>query len=611
MTRLRNLSLSFIAAALLAACGDSGAPSRPAATREPAPAVVEAQADALPETEATPAWQPAVPTLSPDQVDATLARARQALASGWVEQGNSPGPGALELFLAVLAVEPANPAATQGLAETLAALQARVPALVRAGKLEEAARIRNIVATTQPDHADAAATAKIYADGRAAAGLVLQAGDAADKGRIVTPAGTSALDLYGRALERVPGFVPALDGLQRWHRIRLRSAWRAASGEDYDSADALLEEARRLRPDSGDTLVMRLRIIELRQALTDALLGQGNAAVDKLDLDQAERSHAHLARIAAQPDAAAALRQRIHLARHYGPYKPAQYFTERLAAGGRGPELVVIPYGRFTMGSPDDEAMRDIAEGPAHAVTFARGFAIARSETTVAEFRRFVAASGYRSLATREGHSTVYDEKGGLMSEHEGVDWRRDHVGATATPQAPVMHVAFEDAQAYAAWLSRQTGQVYRLPSEAEFEYALRAGNPGAYPWGDAAPGRIVGNLTGAGDQSGSGRRWANAIPGYRDGYWGAAPVRSFPAETWGTFDLTGNLSEWTLDCWHDNYQRAPADGSAWINPGCSQRVVRGASWASSLDQARSAFRLASDATTTSARLGFRVVREL
>jgi formylglycine-generating enzyme required for sulfatase activity len=81
--------------------------------------------------------------------------------------------------------------------------------------------------------------------------------------------------------------------------------------------------------------------------------------------------------------------------------------------------------------------------------------------------------------------------------------------------------------------------------------------------------------------------------------------------ERFGTYDMTGNVSEWTLDCWHENYRRAPDNGSAWVNPGCAQRVVRGAAWDSALDQARSAYRQAVDANTRSARLGFRVVREL
>ena len=209
---------------------------------------------------------------------------------------------------------------------------------------------------------------------------------------------------------------------------------------------------------------------------------------------------------------------------------------------------------------------------------FKRGFAIARNETTVAEFRLFIEASRYRTLATRSGRSTVYDEKGGAFVNHEGVDWQRDHVGRVASPALPVVHIALQDALAYAHWLSQQTGHRYRLPSEAEFEYVLRAGSTDIYPWGNSPPRRVVGNLTGDGDLSRSGRRWSNAIPGYRDAFWGPAPVRNFPPERFGTFDMIGNVSEWTLDCWHDSYQRAPTDGSAWVNAGCPQRVIRGAS---------------------------------
>jgi formylglycine-generating enzyme required for sulfatase activity len=183
--------------------------------------------------------------------------------------------------------------------------------------------------------------------------------------------------------------------------------------------------------------------------------------------------------------------------------------------------------------------------------------------------------------------------------------------GAIERAALPVVHVSFEDASAYAAWLSAQTGQRYRLPSEAEFEYVLRAGNEGAYPWGDGNPKAIVGNLAGDGDLSTVSRHWGNAIPGYRDAFWGPAPVRNFPPERFGTYDMIGNVSEWTQDCWHESYQRAPADGSAWLNPGCPQRTVRGASWASALEQVRSASRLPMAPDASTARLGFRVVREL
>jgi formylglycine-generating enzyme required for sulfatase activity len=353
---------------------------------------------------------------------------------------------------------------------------------------------------------------------------------------------------------------------------------------------------------------MRLRIAERRQARTAALLAAGQAAVRRLDLAAAERELQAAQSIAAQPGGVERLRERIFLARHYGHYEPGQVFAEPLADGGRAPELTVVRFGTFTMGKDDD---RRPAEGPEREVEFARGFAIARNEVTVADFGRFVRATGYRTRATRDGHAVVFDERGGSLAEHEGVDWRRDFLGRAAADDRPVIHVSFDDAQAYTEWLSAQTGARYRLPSEAEWEYVLRAGGDGPYPWGKGAPPKGAGNLSGEGDKSAAGRSWGTPIRGYTDFFWGTAPVRSFPASPWGAYDMVGNVSEWVLDCWHDGYRRAPNDGSAWVNPGCPQRVVRGASWASALDQARSAARLPLDAKSTQPWLGFRVVREI
>jgi len=170
--------------------------------------------------------------------------------------------------------------------------------------------------------------------------------------------------------------------------------------------------------------------------------------------------------------------------------------------------------------------------------------------------------------------------------------------------------VSVHDAEAYAAWLSEQTGRHYRLPSEAEFECALRAGTRGRYPWGDdPVPPERVGNLTGGEDVSPSGRRWNNAFAGYGDGYWGIAPVGRFAPNAWGLHDLAGNASEWVADCWHASYRRAPADGAPWFNPGCRTRVVRGGSWAGSPAQTRAAWRAPMDSDMTSGRVGFRLVR--
>ena len=236
---------------------------------------------------------------------------------------------------------------------------------------------------------------------------------------------------------------------------------------------------------------------------------------------------------------------------------------------------------------------------------------MSRTEVTVAEFRRFIQATGYRTRAARRGHSTVYDERSGNLVRRSNVDWSSNYTGAPAGDDEPVLHVSAKDAQAYTEWLSQQSGQRYRLPSEAEFEYALRAGSDGRFAWTTSVPPASAGNVTGAKDRSPSGRNWRNAFEGYGDGWWGPAPVDSFAANAFGLHDLAGNVSEWVGDCWHDGYRRAPADGEAWVNPGCRARVMRGGSWASAPAQSRSAWRLSADADTTNARLGFRVVREL
>jgi len=545
------------------------------------------------------------------QVDATLRQADEALARGQVDRGSSPGPGALELYLAVQAVAPEDPRAASGLQASVDALLELGRIAMRSGRLDDAARAEAISTIASPRHTDLPNFRRRLAQARTAH-RELQLGErAAHDGDITLPEKRSALDHLQRARAAFPDFAPIAAAQARWNGVLLQRAWSAAAKEDFASADSWLLESGRLAPGDVQTRVLRLRVIELRQARTDALLAAGNAAVDALQLERADAALAHAARVAAQPGGVAALRQRIHLARHYGPFEPREVFAEKLAVGGRAPEMIVVPYGKFRMGADEDDAQRQEHEAPQHEVSFRRGFAIARNETTVAEFGRFVGATKYRSSATRAGHSTVYDEKGGAFAEHEGVDWRRDHVGRVASPALPVVHVSFEDATAYARWLSTQTGQRYRLPSEAEFEYVLRAGNGGVYPWGDDSPKKVVGNLAGDGDLSTVSRHWGNAIPGYRDAFWGPAPVRNFGVERYGTYDMVGNVSEWTQDCWHESYQRAPADGTAWVNPGCPQRTVRGASWASALEQVRSASRLPMAPDTSTARLGFRVVREL
>lgn len=294
-----------------------------------------------------------------------------------------------------------------------------------------------------------------------------------------------------------------------------------------------------------------------------------------------------------------------------GDLVPGRIFADRLAPEWYGPDLVVIPAGEFELGASKRDKQAPDSEKPAHRVVLTQPFALARTETTVAQFAEFVRRSGYVSLAERRGYSEVFDLASGRLVRGVGVDWRHDHLGKPARPEQPVVHVAYADAVAYTRWLSERSGRRYRLPSEAEWEYVLRAGGEGVYPWGDKPKHPQQGNLAGDRDRFPNGRNWRNAIGNYADGHWALAPVLSYASEPFGTFDMLGNVSEWVEDCWHENYRRAPADGGAWVNPGCRQRVQRGSAWLSSVDQSRMSFRLPADADRSNPRLGFRVAREL
>ncbi|MDQ3510428.1 MAG: formylglycine-generating enzyme family protein, partial [Pseudomonadota bacterium] len=422
-----------------------------------------------------------------------------------------------------------------------------------------------------------------------------------------------AIAFFREALELRPGDARAEQGLAAAESALIRRAEQAADKDDYAAAARWIDLAGKVRPQLRTADDARERIARQRGARVGALRDLGLAALLREDgVDEARAHLADLLRIAPVGDSAAVeLRERIVMATHYGLFRPGQLLTEALRNGGRGPQLVVIPHGAFRMGSADGERDATDAERPMRTIRFERGLAVSRDEISVGEFRQFVNATGYQTQANKRGHSTTYDERSGNLVRRSRVDWRSDYAGQPADADMPVIHVSAQDAAAYAAWLADQTGHVYRLPSEAEFEYALRAGSQTPFPWGEGAPPPDSGNFTGARDRSPSGRRWRNAFEGYGDRHWGPAATGSYSANAFGLHDMVGNVSEWVADCWHDSYRRAPSDGQAWINPGCRSGVVRGGSWASSPAQTRSAWRLGSDIDTTTARVGFRVVREI
>jgi formylglycine-generating enzyme required for sulfatase activity len=242
------------------------------------------------------------------------------------------------------------------------------------------------------------------------------------------------------------------------------------------------------------------------------------------------------------------------------------------------PEMVVVPAGKFKMGSPEGEAERTSDEGPQHQVTV-KPFAIGRYEVTFEEWDACVAGGGcdaYRPADAGGGRG-----------------------------RRPVIHVDWNDAQAYVAWLSKKTGKPYRLLTEAEWEYAARAGTTTPFHFGvTITPDQANYNGT---STYGSGPKGV-----YRRK---TVPVGSFPANDFGLYDMHGNVWEWVEDVWHDSYNGAPADGSAWTDgeglESSRYRVGRGGSWVNGPGFLRSADRLSYDPVIRGDYQGFRVARTL
>ncbi|MFT3756415.1 MAG: formylglycine-generating enzyme family protein [Pseudoxanthomonas sp.] len=559
-------------------------------------------------------WQAPLPELQTQDIAQARRQAQKALAEGRLYETPED---AIPLYLAIERLQAGG--ARDGLDRALAALlkqgDAALAAAVDEGEaLRRAGEIGAVARTLDPDGRRVAA----YLDKLDAAELAwklnLEGERELREGRLGETGG-GALAAFRAVLETTPKQARALQGVAAVESAMIRHAEDAARASDFDTAAVWLVHAQEPRGKDAETVSdAQQRVENIRDArvagLRDAAIAEMAAPLTPLVLRHAREKLAEALRIAAPGDPVAVdFRQRVELATYYGRHRPGQSFTDEMPSG-RGPQMVVVPHGAFTMGASASDGRASEREKPAHYVRFDRGFAMSRTPVTVAQFRRFVQASGYRPRAVRRGHSVAYDERSGNFVRRSGVDWQSDYAGGKAADDQPVLHVSVHDAEAYAEWLSRQTGHGYRLPSEAEYEYTMRAGRQGRYAWGDGGePPKNIGNLTGGNDVSPGGRRWNNAFIGYGDGHWGPAPAGSFADNPWGLADLGSNVSEWVADCWHASYRRAPADGAAWFNPGCRARLVRGGSWASSPEQTRAAWRSSVDSDMTNARIGFRVAR--
>ncbi|HJW25233.1 MAG TPA: formylglycine-generating enzyme family protein, partial [Rhodocyclaceae bacterium] len=227
------------------------------------------------------------------------------------------------------------------------------------------------------------------------------------------------------------------------------------------------------------------------------------------------------------------------------------------------PALVSLPPGSFTMGSHAG----DPSEKPAHPVSITQPFAIGKYEVTVEQWNACADAGACPRLASE----------------------------ASAPKTTPVRDVSWDDAQTYVQWLGKVSGKAYRLPTEAEWEYAARGGTSTKYWWGEQM-------RQGNANCKDCGSPWSEAGP---------ANVGSFAANPYGLYDMNGSVWEWVKDCWHNSYKGAPGDGSAWEESSCGSRVIRGGSWREGASYMPSSTRFKYDASVRQSQNGFRVARDV
>jgi formylglycine-generating enzyme required for sulfatase activity len=243
---------------------------------------------------------------------------------------------------------------------------------------------------------------------------------------------------------------------------------------------------------------------------------------------------------------------------------PESLFRDRMVDGTPGPEMIALSGGEYLRGDSsgdgdnDEKPPRPVKPGP---------FAIGTFEVTFEEYDQFCDATG---------HPRPDDE-----------GWGRG--------RRPVINVSWQDAKAFTDWLSSKTRQIYRLPSDAEWEYAARAGTRSRFWWGNE-PGTARANCEGCGSL------WDGEK---------TARVGKFRANPYGLHDTAGNVFEWVADCYHDSFANAPIDGSALDKPGCGKRVIRGGAWSFPPREIRSANRWRDFPSRHSDDTGFRIVREL
>ena len=238
---------------------------------------------------------------------------------------------------------------------------------------------------------------------------------------------------------------------------------------------------------------------------------------------------------------------------------------------------------------------------PVHMVTLGP-FSIGKYEVTRGEYAAFVKDTGRPA----GGNCETISPKTEILEHEPSATWEKP--GFAQTDRDPVVCVSWEDAKAYAGWLSKKTGKHYRLLSESEWEYAARAGTSSHYWWGEDPAVKCT--YANGADQSAKRvyKTWVRASA-CDDGHAFTAPVGSFPANAFGLHDMVGNVWEWVEDCYADSYDPQPRNGAPYVGGDCKDRVNRGGSWYNGMDGMRPASRDNTDPTNHANKVGFRIAR--
>ncbi|MBW9267390.1 MAG: SUMF1/EgtB/PvdO family nonheme iron enzyme [Candidatus Thiodiazotropha sp. (ex. Lucinisca nassula)] len=336
-----------------------------------------------------------------------------------------------------------------------------------------------------------------------------------------------------------------------------------------DNALETIRQAQQIQPDNK-------RASELLEAILDRYLQWAQDAIVKKEFDKGQQYLDKARRVDADSNRLVEVQNKLDAARRQEvpvlPQPESSSFRDTLSSGGKGPEMVWIPAGSFMMGSPKSETGRDSDEGPQRKVQI-RSFALGKTEVTFAEYDRFADATGRK--------------------RPDDQSWGRG--------SRPVINVSWNDAVAYAEWLSGETGKSYRLPSEAEWEYAARAGMPTPFSTGTCITTEQA-NYDGNYDYAGCG---ANTGV-YRQK---TVTTGSLPSNPWELHEVHGNVWEWVQDCYVDSYKGAPSDGAPRVSGACGYRVLRGGSWDFKPQYVRSALRSGDAPAYRNNNVGFRLAR--